>query len=96
MLFMACAIAPAIAAGDTVVCKPPPENPLSSLMLARACGALPPGVLNADDPTRYVSQEILKAWSDRDPILGCNATSHLAEVGTTILHPRSTMISPGP
>jgi betaine-aldehyde dehydrogenase len=46
MLFMACAIAPAIAAGDTVVCKPPPENPLSSLMLARACGALPPGVLN--------------------------------------------------
>ena len=23
----------------------------------------------ADDPTRYVSQEILQAWSDRDPIL---------------------------
>jgi len=46
MLFMVSAIAPAMAAGDTVVCKPPPENPLSSLMLARACGALPPGVLN--------------------------------------------------
>jgi acyl-CoA reductase-like NAD-dependent aldehyde dehydrogenase len=46
MLFMACAIAPAIAAGDTVVCKPPHQNPLSSLMLAEACGALPAGVLN--------------------------------------------------
>ncbi len=46
ILFMACAIAPAIAAGETVVCKPPPRNPLSSLMLARACDALPPGVLN--------------------------------------------------
>ena len=46
LLFMACAIAPAMAAGDTVVCKPPPQNPLSSLMLARACGALPAGVLN--------------------------------------------------
>ncbi len=46
LLFMACAVAPAIAAGDTVVCKPPPQNPLSSLMLARACGALPAGVLN--------------------------------------------------
>ena len=46
VLFMACAIAPALAAGDTVVCKPPPQNPLSSLMLAGACGALPPGVLN--------------------------------------------------
>lgn len=46
LLFMACAIAPAIAAGDTVVCKPPPQNPLSSLMLARACAALPAGVLN--------------------------------------------------
>jgi acyl-CoA reductase-like NAD-dependent aldehyde dehydrogenase len=46
LLFMACAIAPAIAAGDTVVCKPPLQNPLSSLMLARAAGALPAGVLN--------------------------------------------------
>ncbi len=46
MLFMACAIAPAIAAGDSVVCKPPPQNPLSSLMLARTCGAMPAGVLN--------------------------------------------------
>jgi acyl-CoA reductase-like NAD-dependent aldehyde dehydrogenase len=46
LLFMACAIAPAIAAGGTVVCKPPPQNPLSSLMLARACGALPAGVFN--------------------------------------------------
>lgn len=46
LLLMACAIAPAIAAGDTLVCKPPPQNPLSSLMLARACGVLPAGVLN--------------------------------------------------
>lgn len=38
--------APVIAAGGTVVCKPPHENPLSSLMLADAYGALPRGVVN--------------------------------------------------
>jgi succinate-semialdehyde dehydrogenase / glutarate-semialdehyde dehydrogenase len=41
-------IAPAIAAGCTVVCKPAPETPLCALALAElaARASLPPGVLN--------------------------------------------------
>lgn len=40
-------IAPALAAGNTVVLKPSPETPLSTLLLAEiATAALPPGVLN--------------------------------------------------
>ncbi len=46
LLMMAAAIAPAIAAGNTVVCKPASENPLASLMLARAFERLPAGVVN--------------------------------------------------
>jgi acyl-CoA reductase-like NAD-dependent aldehyde dehydrogenase len=30
LLVMACAVAPALAAGCTVVCKPPHQNPLAS------------------------------------------------------------------
>lgn len=40
-------IGPALAAGNTVVLKPSPETPLSTLLLGRlAAEALPPGVLN--------------------------------------------------
>src|SRR5262249_16876719 len=39
-------VAPAIAAGNTVVCKPPHQNPLSGLMLGEAYDVLPPGVVN--------------------------------------------------
>lgn len=46
LLLMAWKVAPALAAGNTVVCKPPHQNPLSSLLLARAYQALPPGVVN--------------------------------------------------
>jgi len=46
LLLMACSVAPAIAAGRTVVCKPPHQNPLSSLRLAELFDALPAGVLN--------------------------------------------------
>jgi len=46
LLTMASAIAPAIAAGNTLVCKPAPHNPLASLMLARSFERLPPGVVN--------------------------------------------------
>jgi acyl-CoA reductase-like NAD-dependent aldehyde dehydrogenase len=44
--WMAAHVAPAIAAGNAVVCKPPQQNPLASLMLAETCGLLPPGVVN--------------------------------------------------
>src|SRR5258705_496725 len=38
--------APGIMAGNTVVCKPPHQNPLSNLRLANTYSALPPGVVN--------------------------------------------------
>jgi acyl-CoA reductase-like NAD-dependent aldehyde dehydrogenase len=46
LLLMAWKVAPALAAGNTVVCKPPHQNPLSNLMMARAFELLPPGVVN--------------------------------------------------
>jgi acyl-CoA reductase-like NAD-dependent aldehyde dehydrogenase len=46
LLLMAWKVAPAIAAGNTVVCKPPHQNPLSNLMLAKVYDLLPPGVVN--------------------------------------------------
>jgi betaine-aldehyde dehydrogenase len=46
LLTMAASVAPAIAAGHTLVCKPPPQNPLSSLKLGEVFDLLPPGVVN--------------------------------------------------
>jgi acyl-CoA reductase-like NAD-dependent aldehyde dehydrogenase len=42
----ACVLAPALAAGNTVVCKPPQQNPLTSLKMAEVYGSLPAGVVN--------------------------------------------------
>jgi acyl-CoA reductase-like NAD-dependent aldehyde dehydrogenase len=46
LLLMAWKVAPAIAAGNTVVCKPPHQNPLSNLKLAEVYDLLPAGVVN--------------------------------------------------
>lgn len=46
LLLMAWKLAPALAAGNAVVCKPPHQNPLSSLLMARCFDGLPPGVVN--------------------------------------------------
>ncbi|HKQ39781.1 MAG TPA: aldehyde dehydrogenase family protein [Verrucomicrobiae bacterium] len=46
LLLMAWKVAPAIMAGNTVVCKPPHQNPLSNLRLANAYSSLPPGVVS--------------------------------------------------
>jgi betaine-aldehyde dehydrogenase len=46
LLLMAWKVAPAIAAGNTVICKPPHQNPLSNLKLAEVYDLLPPGVVN--------------------------------------------------
>jgi betaine-aldehyde dehydrogenase len=46
LLLMAWKVAPAIAAGNTVVCKPPHQNPLSGLLLGEVYEGLPPGVVN--------------------------------------------------
>jgi betaine-aldehyde dehydrogenase len=46
LLLMAWKVAPAIAAGNTVVCKPPHQNPLCNLMMAEVYDLLPRGVVN--------------------------------------------------
>src|ERR1700744_2980010 len=46
LLLMAWKVAPAIAAGNSVVCKPPHQNPLSNLKLAEVYDLLPAGVVN--------------------------------------------------
>src|SRR5437870_3734571 len=46
LLLMAWKVAPALAAGNTLVCKPPHQNPLSNLLMARCLDGLPPGVVN--------------------------------------------------
>ena len=46
LLLMAWKVAPALAAGNTVVCKPPHQNPLCNLLLAECYDGLPPGVVN--------------------------------------------------
>jgi len=46
LLLMAWKVAPALAAGNTLVCKPPHQNPLSNLLMARCFDDLPAGVVN--------------------------------------------------
>lgn len=46
LLLMSWKVAPALAAGNTIVCKPPHQNPLSNLLLAQCYEVLPPGVVN--------------------------------------------------
>jgi aldehyde dehydrogenase (NAD+) len=55
-------IAPALAAGCTVVLKPPPESPLSQLVLAEVFDAigLPAGVLNVVPGGREVGEHLVK------------------------------------
>lgn len=46
LLLMSWKVAPALAAGNTIVCKPPHQNPLTNLVLAQVYDVLPPGVVN--------------------------------------------------
>lgn len=46
ILLMAWKVAPALAAGNTVVLKPSEMTPLSTLLFAELCDHLPPGVIN--------------------------------------------------
>ena len=46
LLRMAATIGPAVAAGCTVICKPPRGQPLASLRFAELCSRFPPGVIN--------------------------------------------------
>lgn len=46
LLLLSWKVAPALAAGNTVIIKPSSETPLATLALADAFGVLPPGVVN--------------------------------------------------
>ncbi|MEJ8826073.1 NAD-dependent succinate-semialdehyde dehydrogenase [Variovorax humicola] len=61
-------IAPALAAGCTVVCKPAEDTPLTSLALVRLAeeAGVPPGVLNIVTASRENTPEVVDAWLD-DP-----------------------------
>jgi succinate-semialdehyde dehydrogenase/glutarate-semialdehyde dehydrogenase len=61
-------IAPALAAGCTVVCKPAEDTPLTSLALVRLAeeAGLPPGVLNIVTASRERAAEVVDVWLD-DP-----------------------------
>ncbi len=57
-------IAPALAAGCTVVCKPAEDTPLTSLALVRLAeeAGLPPGTLNIVTASRERTPEVVDAW----------------------------------
>ncbi|CAM3967701.1 NAD-dependent succinate-semialdehyde dehydrogenase [Paracidovorax anthurii] len=61
-------IAPALAAGCTVVCKPAEDTPLTSLALVALAeeAGIPPGVLNIVTASREHTPEVVDAWLD-DP-----------------------------
>ncbi|QHB57125.1 succinate-semialdehyde dehydrogenase (plasmid) [Ralstonia solanacearum] len=61
-------IAPALAAGCTVVCKPAEDTPLTSLALVRLAeeAGVPAGVLNIVTASRERSPEVVDVWLD-DP-----------------------------
>jgi len=61
-------IAPALAAGCTVVCKPAEDTPLTSLALVRLAeeAGVPPGVLNIVTASRERASEVVDVWLD-DP-----------------------------
>ncbi|HET7866262.1 MAG TPA: NAD-dependent succinate-semialdehyde dehydrogenase [Burkholderiaceae bacterium] len=61
-------IAPALAAGCTVVAKPAEDTPLTSLALVRLAeeAGLPPGVLNIVTASRRRAAEVVDVWLD-DP-----------------------------
>ena len=61
-------IAPALAAGCTVVCKPAEDTPLTSLALVKLAqdAGLPAGVLNIVTASRERTPQVVDAWLD-DP-----------------------------
>jgi len=61
-------IAPALAAGCTVVCKPAEDTPLTSLALVRLAqeAGVPSGVLNIVTASRERTPEVVDVWLD-DP-----------------------------
>ncbi|MGZ3699556.1 MAG: aldehyde dehydrogenase family protein, partial [Bdellovibrionota bacterium] len=80
LLLMSWKVAPAIAAGNTVVCKAPHQNPLCNLLMAKAFEALPPGVVNVITGDGAETGEALIRHPDIDLIAFTGST----EVGRHI------------
>lgn len=79
---MAGKIGPALAAGNTVVVKPAPQDPLGVLRLVELCheAGFPPGVVNAITTTGLEPAEVLTTHADVDMVSFTGSTS----VGQTI------------
>jgi len=81
LLLMAWKVAPALAAGNTVILKPADETPLSALRLATAFAALPPGVVGIVTGTGEEAGEALV----RDPHVDMIAFTGSTRVGKHIM-----------
>jgi acyl-CoA reductase-like NAD-dependent aldehyde dehydrogenase len=84
LLLMAWKVAPAIVAGNTVVCKPPHQNPLSNMLMAEILNeVLPAGVVNFITGEGPTTGESLINHPDVDVIAFTGSTKigrHVAEI----------------
>jgi acyl-CoA reductase-like NAD-dependent aldehyde dehydrogenase len=81
LLLLAWKLAPALAAGNTCVCKPSELTPLSTLALADCFEGLPPGVVNLVPGAGDVGARIVE-----DPRVDCVAFTGSVETGQRIAH----------
>jgi acyl-CoA reductase-like NAD-dependent aldehyde dehydrogenase len=79
LLLLAWKLAPALAAGNTVVAKPSELTPVSTLMLAPCVEHMPPGVVNLLAGAGDVGQAIVS-----DPRVDCVAFTGSIETGKSI------------
>ena len=79
LLLLGWKLAPALAAGNTVVAKPSELTPISTLMLAACLEPLPPGVVNLLAGAAEVGQAIVA-----DPRVDCVAFTGSVETGKAI------------
>jgi len=79
LLLLAWKLAPALAAGNTAVCKPSELTPLATLMLADCFEHLPPGVVNLLAGAGDVGEAIV-----RDHRVGCVAFTGSVETGKRV------------
>lgn len=80
-------IAPALAAGCTVVCKPSEDAPLSALALAALAeeAGLPAGVLNVVTASRQATPSVVDVWLDDNRIRKVSFTGSTT-VGKHLAH----------
>lgn len=74
-LLLAWKVAPALAAGNTVVIKPSRVTPLSALMLVEAFAHLPPGVVNVVTGTGEEAGDALALHPDVDVVAFTGSTA---------------------